>query len=308
MSAPKRSLKGLSRRAKALLQRPEGVELAFKQSAGALDASDLVAFANSQSGGTILLGVKEERARDGRQIGKVIGYQIGDAARLPVLDKAMSCIPPVPIEICVEHTSAVPFLRLEILSGPDKPYCTNGGTYKIREDGRVRALHPRDLLNLLMEKEARLFEERFRQATSGLIAEMQSTAAAVADLNNTISSEIQDIASTLGWADMKVDDTASDIERTRTLTASVLTQVEESNRRLIALLKHANASDPIKEQARAQLIDDLTKEFKAKPKLLNNLKEGTQLSLRGDKRDLFSQDEVVALVLEAAQKVRAGIA
>lgn len=304
----KKAFKGLSNRAKILLGRPEGMEVEFKQTAAALDASDIVAFANSKTGGTILIGIKEERASNGQTIVKPVGCPTGDVARLQVLDKAMSCVPPVPVEIFVENTNSVTFLRLEIPASSDRPYCTNGGTYKVREDGRVRALHPRDLLNMLVEKEARLFEERFAQATSTLIAEIQSTANSVAGLNTTISSEIEDIASILGWADTKVEETASDIRGTKALTASVLAQVGRSNRRLVALLKGGSVSDPIKEEARSHLLEELVKEFKLKPELLENWKEGTsaEVSLQGGDVELFSREEIVELILEAAKKVRLG--
>ena len=49
---------GLSERAEELLGSQEGVGLDFKESVGALSAEDLVAFANTEEGGVILLGVR----------------------------------------------------------------------------------------------------------------------------------------------------------------------------------------------------------------------------------------------------------
>jgi len=52
---------GLSPRAEELLGSQESRTLDFKESVGGLSAEDIVAFANSEAGGTILLGVREKR-------------------------------------------------------------------------------------------------------------------------------------------------------------------------------------------------------------------------------------------------------
>src|SRR5882724_11810248 len=119
-----KSFATLSTRAKLLLAQEQGIDTEFKQSPGGLDAADIVAFANSPIGGAILIGVTEERAANGRQVGRVVGSDTSDKARLQVLDKALSCVPPVPVELFVENASKTPFLRLEIPAGPQKPYGT----------------------------------------------------------------------------------------------------------------------------------------------------------------------------------------
>jgi predicted HTH transcriptional regulator len=58
MPAPKQ-YSGISKRAKTLLKSGETREVDYKENTRGLHAEDLVAFANSPSGGAILLGVEE---------------------------------------------------------------------------------------------------------------------------------------------------------------------------------------------------------------------------------------------------------
>src|SRR5262249_10559769 len=128
--------KTLSQRAKQLLSREEGFEVDFKRALSGLEAEDIVAFANSKAGGAILIGVDESKGADGRQAGIIVGCPVGDYDKRKILDKAHQCVPPVDVTVHVENRSDKAFYRLEIPSGPNKPYCTSGGTYKIRGDGR----------------------------------------------------------------------------------------------------------------------------------------------------------------------------
>lgn len=165
--------KAISDRARRLLDGQEGTEVDFKRSVGALEPEDLVAFANSSTGGAVLLGVEERKRADGRQRGEVVGCLVGDVERLSILNKAESCIPPVEIEVIIENVESLPFFRVEIPSGPQKPYCTSGGAYKIRGDGANKPLTPRRLLALFMENEEQEFLERFGAATQQLDAQLE---------------------------------------------------------------------------------------------------------------------------------------
>ncbi len=173
----------------------------FKESVSGLSSDDLVAFANSELGGTILLGVRERPDCNGRQVSEVIGCEIGDKARLSILGKASSCVPPVHVTIILENSEGRrPFLRVEIPSGPAKPYCTSGGTYKIRGDARNETLTPDRLLQLFMDTENERFLKRFRQATedlegsifdvkSRLLSEMEEIYSQVDELHRKIGKE-----------------------------------------------------------------------------------------------------------------------
>ncbi|MCK5035147.1 MAG: ATP-binding protein [Candidatus Sabulitectum sp.] len=160
---------GLSEKAEVLLGSQESRVLDFKESIGGLSADDLVAFANCASGGTILLGVRENQDEQGRQTAEIIGCEIGDRAKLSILGKAGSCVPPVELFVIVENCEGKkPFLRISIPSGTKKPYSTSGGTYKIRGDARNNPLTPDLLLALFMDTENTQFINRFSQATQEL--------------------------------------------------------------------------------------------------------------------------------------------
>jgi len=172
---PRQQFKGISNRGRYLLAIPEGREVDFKEALDGLHAEDLVAFANSESGGAVLIGVREGVNEDGTQTAEVVGSVIGDEAKLSILNKAASCHPPIELEIFFENIGEEPFIRLEIGSSRNKPHCTASGTYKIREDGRNMGLHPRALLGLFVERESERFLKRFDlftvEAEAGVIIE-----------------------------------------------------------------------------------------------------------------------------------------
>lgn len=170
----KAEYKALSARAKALLNRSETYDVEFKESISGLDSSDIVSFANSERGGVILIGIREIKTQNGQQRGEIIGCPIGDKDKLKILSKVNSCIPEINVEIFVENLSSKPFFRVEIPGGADKPYCTSGGTYKIRGDGITQNLNPSQLLDIFITKESDRFLKHFREATNvlGLVKDL----------------------------------------------------------------------------------------------------------------------------------------
>ena len=177
----------MSEKAEKLLGSQESITLDFKESVGGLDSNDIVSFANSIRGGTILLGVKEKKDSRGLQTFEITGCEIGDRAKLSILSKASSCMPPVEIFVILENREGEkPFLRVEIPSGPRKPYCTSGGTYKIRGDARNDPLTPDRLLQLFMESENDRFINRFSQATRDLES-------SILDVKAKLLSELEEI-------------------------------------------------------------------------------------------------------------------
>jgi ATP-dependent DNA helicase RecG len=198
---------GISKRARDLLSRQEDRDVDFKRQLSGLASADLVAFANSPTGGTILIGVDEAVAGNGLQRGLIVGCAVGDKEKLIILNKAESCVPPIEVEVFVENTTELPFLRIEIPSGPDKPYCTRKGIYAIRGDGRTKALLPGRLLSLFLETEAEQFFTRFREATgelessltvlkSQVVEEFADLLARVERMEGEIAASLQRIAST----------------------------------------------------------------------------------------------------------------
>jgi ATP-dependent DNA helicase RecG len=161
-----REFKRITTRSKGLLTKQEGLDVDFKSDLKGLHPEDLIAFANSPEGGAILIGVEEVRMDDGRQRGKVVGCPVGDGERLLIHNKAEDCIPPVEVMIFIENAATeTPFFRVEIPSSSHKPHCTRRGTYKIRGDGRSKALLPNRLLAIFMAAEGEEFIRRFTEAT-----------------------------------------------------------------------------------------------------------------------------------------------
>lgn len=197
----------LSARAKALLERSETFDVEFKESVSGLDSSDIVSFANSERGGTILIGIRETKTAKGQQRGQIIGCPIGDKEKLKILSKVNSCIPEVYVEIYVENLNSKPFFRVEIPSGEDKPYCTSGGTYKIRGDGITQNLTPTQLLNLFVTKESERFLKHFREATNVLEKYLEAA---------YFSDETFNLLQKLDGKISKMDDDIKELERTIT--------------------------------------------------------------------------------------------
>ena len=159
---------------KQLLGRSEGFDVDFKKQADNLKAEEFVAFANSASGGSLLIGVDEEADAQGRQRGKIVGCRVDDEARLMIQNKASDCSPPIEVVVCVENTNDLPFLRVDIPSGDMKPYCTPGGRYMTRGDGRKLPLLPQELLTVFLQERAEEFAVRFREATSSLQSDIDT--------------------------------------------------------------------------------------------------------------------------------------
>jgi hypothetical protein len=188
----------LSKRAAQLLVREEGFDVDFKRSISGLEAEDIVAFANSKAGGAILIGVDESTGSTGRQVGIIVGCPVGDKEKRKILDKAHQCVPPINVTVHVENRADKPFYRVEIMSGPNKPYCTSGGSYKTRGDGRKNTLYPTSLLTLFLETEGGEFLRRFQQATSSLEQSVEHT-------KNRIISDLGDLASSVAEMEFNVD-------------------------------------------------------------------------------------------------------
>jgi hypothetical protein len=73
-----REFQNISQRAALRLSREEGFDVDLKRSLSGLESDDLVSFANSKNGGTILIGVDEAEDDKGRQKAVVVGCQVGD--------------------------------------------------------------------------------------------------------------------------------------------------------------------------------------------------------------------------------------
>jgi predicted HTH transcriptional regulator len=182
----KREFETITAKTTALLNKQESYDVDFKVAAKGVHPDDFVSFANTVNGGTILIGVEEIIGENGQQRGKIIGCETNDETKLSFINKAMSCRPPIDIEIFVENISSNSIYRIEIPSGKYKPYCTSKGEYLIRSDGRNTAITQDKLLDIFLEKQGQVFIERFKAATRELSDQLQSTKKDLSELNTEI--------------------------------------------------------------------------------------------------------------------------
>ncbi|MFW6116259.1 MAG: helix-turn-helix domain-containing protein [bacterium] len=268
-----------SKRASALLRRQEGYDVEFKKSRGHVDAQDIVAFAHSPTGDAILVGVEENKDSSGRQIGVVHGCSVGDRAKQSIISRAENCVPPVEIAIHTERDNGHVFFRVEIPSGQHKPYCTGGGTYKIRGDGRSKPLVPSKLLYIFIEAEGDEFVERFRNATKGLENDLAETRARLVQQTKSLADTVElmerGVSRSLGEIFRSAEDTKALSDDAMMFSDEAVGGLQEVLRRLDrverqeidwilekvdALLVHFDIEDPRMREAR-QVVEMLTKKY-----------------------------------------------
>jgi hypothetical protein len=299
------SYKRMSERAKHLLSSGETKFVDYKVNVKGLHADDFVAFANSSMGGAILIGVRERTTRDGKQIGEPVGHPVDDESRLQIMNKALSCIPPVQIEIVVENLGSKAFYRIEVPSGTHKPYATNSGTYKIREDGRNNPLHPEPLLKMFLEREGDEFRKRFAEATSRLDESMNGALNTVGRLEHAISSKIDEIGNSLGWAEYKAGDSADTIEVVERNVALLLRETQDLTQRLRAVVRKIDAVDPVKKKAEEAVRLAMMQKLKDSPDFFIDASKGEPLSLsiEGSDAGELDKDDIARLLNEAMKEL-----
>ncbi len=222
----------LSSRARDLLLGEENTDVEFKESLSGLRSDDLVAFANSARGGVILVGVQEYTTEEGAQRGRIIGCPTGDEEKLTIVNRAESCIPPIELSVHVESAGPLSFFRIEIPSGKDKPYCTGGGTYKIRGNARINALTPPRLLRLFMESESQEFLKRFRRATTNLERDLAETDAKVVGALEGIFANLLELQRVLESVFGCATSAESLTDHVMSLTTDTQAMIIELNRRV----------------------------------------------------------------------------
>lgn len=298
--------KGISQRARRLLSRGEDRHVDYKRDVNGLHAEDLVAFANSSDGGAILIGVVEAKDGRGRQRGNPVGCPIGDNVKLQIMGKALSCSPPVQLEIFTENLNSNPFYRIEIPSGLQKPYATNNGTYKIREDARNAPLLPADLLRMFLEREVEEFRRRFSEATGDLETQVLEITNTVSEMEYTISSKIEDMTSSLGLTEYQVGEATSTIDHVAYTVEVVKREAQKQQKRIKGLLSHLDAPDPVKAEAEKEFFDDLVKQLTDDEELLEAVKRGQSISISGDVVTELDQEDLGRVLRKAVQEVEKG--
>ena len=216
----KRKYLSISTRAKVLLNKEESFDVDFKSNSE-ISIEDLVAFANSEIGGTILLGVEEIENEDGTQKGKVIGCDVSDATKLKIVNKANQCIPHIDISIHIENSKNKPFYRIEIPSSKNKPHCTQKGIYKTRGDGANKPLLPQELLRIYLDSESDNFLKKYSKATFEMRNELQNLHTKQMEnmWSNTVETQfnieeaVGGIGTMLGDVHMQIEDSQSDLQQ-----------------------------------------------------------------------------------------------
>lgn len=220
--------RGLSRRTQSLLQVSEGMNVDFKRDVSGIKSRNLVAFANTPLGGTILVGVDEYTDVEGVQRGEVVGCEVDDNARLIIVNKATDCFPTVELGIFVENIARKPILRVEIPPGHHKPYCTQRGEYCVRSDARVRALFPDELLAIFMDREGEQFISRFHDAVHQL--EQQ-----VGSIRHVLSAGMLDVSG-------HIHDLDDQLRRTLNRIGGLTDSNKKRSRDLLQVLKESRDS------------------------------------------------------------------
>ena len=303
---PKQSVfKGLSKRAQKLLSSPESLDVDFKSKPKGVSADDLVAFANSEHGGAILIGVEERTSPAGVQYGEPVGCTVDDETRLLIMSRAASCSPAVQLAVFIENTQKAPFLRIEIPSGSSKPYATGGGTYKIRSDGRNRPVPPNELLKIQLETQGNEFKERFETATQQVGAKLEEMLDSVAQLEARIQSEISDIGSTLGWAEYKAGDAADIIETVEFRIRKLERTIANLDKRLRVLVQASDQDDPVKAETEAEVREQIKDQMEEDPELLKAIAGGqsVQVTLSATASEELDSEDLRRILHEAAQEV-----
>jgi Predicted transcriptional regulator containing an HTH domain and an uncharacterized domain shared with the mammalian protein Schlafen len=263
----------LSEQTRAFLSEGEGQHVDFKRTSEGISADDLVAFANTAGGGTILIGIDEELGADGVTRGTVRGCDVSDSTLLQILNKSVSCLPPIKITQHVENVSDKPIIRLSISESDGKPHCTSKGVYCVRDGRRNRPLHPSELLQMFLESEALTFAARF-----------ESTAERISDnlskLEESLTGTIESMGQQLGWAEYKLGDTESTIDSILAHVRLLLEESQDESKRWRALFSQDGRADPIKERAKKEVLDALVAQLSGDPALLEKIKEGEGLSIQ----------------------------
>lgn len=263
----------------------------FKRTASALSVDDLVAFANSDLGGEVLIGVEERKREDGSQFGEIIGHKLDDESVLQILNKAKDCIPPVFVRLYAENINKKPIIRVVIPQGLNRPYSTAKGTYCCRDGSRNRSLHPSELLKIFLETEARVFSERFDQAARSVIE-------SIVILEATLEKKVESIGHQLGWAEFKVGDTQDSVDAVSANVATLREDIRDVTDRLRALFVQDSRLDPVKERAKAELIGSIEEKLSNDPQLLEKLQKGGkyEMTLSGRLAKELSADEMREVV------------
>jgi hypothetical protein len=106
--------------------------------------------------GVILIGVEEYKDKHGRQRGRLVegkGTRIDQNTEDKIKNVIEFCEEKLEYEVIKEEeTPGYGVFVIKISEGKNKPYCTAGGTYKIRIGGRKRSILPAQMREIIHKK------------------------------------------------------------------------------------------------------------------------------------------------------------
>ncbi|MDR6189621.1 putative HTH transcriptional regulator [Agrobacterium pusense] len=172
-------------------------------------------------------------------MGVIRGCDVTDATILSILNKAVSCIPSVSIDIFIENLSAQPILRIVVPSSKTKPHCTPKGIYCRRDGSRNRPLQPPELLKIFLDAEARAFAQRFESAAGRITDDLTN-------LESSLDKSIKSMADQLGWAEYQLGDTESTLNTILGYVHTLNSATGDVGARLRSLFLQDNREDKLK--------------------------------------------------------------
>lgn len=238
---------------------------------------------------------------EGAQVGFVVGCDVSDAAILQIANKALSCFPPVAIEVSIENLGKVPFLRIDVPPSQTKPHCTPKGVYCRRDGSRNRALHPSELLRIFLESESRVFAERFESAAKQITENL-------VQLEVTLDGSIKAMANQLGWAEYNLGDTESKLGSILAYAQRLNTEVGDLTTRIRAMFRQDKRQDPIYDRERNKLLNEIADKLrndKENLKILKSIKAGNPftISMKGKAAEELTEDDISAIFHEALELI-----
>lgn len=286
-----KKLKGVSKKTKDQLLAGESQFIDYKQRPSGISMDDLVAFANTGIGGCILVGVEEKKTDDGTTIGNIVGCEPDDQTLLTIQNKALECIPPVPIGFTIENTSDKAIIVVNVGASTAAPHSTRKGVYCIRDGSRNRPLQPNELLKIFLETEASEFRNRFRSVTTDIQF-------AISEMAEEVSKQVRNVEDQLGWSDMNLNDATSALQDLHARFSMIQKRSEDTQLRFRALFEQDNRGDPVKVKYKNELKERVAEQVKEQPEILEHIKEGGTISVQpsGLAAEELSNQEVDEIV------------
>jgi len=295
----KQTFKTTSKITKGFLKSGENEKVDYKRDLKGLKSEDLVAFANSEKGGSILIGV-DEKSNGKTQIGEIYGCDTSDKSRLVIMSKALACIPPISLSIFIENTNGKPIFRLEIPSGIQKPHCTSGGTYKIRKDGRNAVLTPNEILDIYLIKEAKKFNNQFKKATKNLVENIDNVTSTIDFMQSNISSKVENISNLLEWTESSASDTNSTVDTIDSYVRTILKEQRNIDFRVESIIEHHEIKDPVRLRYMSKIAENLVGEYEKDEELFQKALKG-EISFDDDSKWNLTDEDKKLIIQRSAE-------